>query len=996
MLDIELLDGHLNLSNAELHAAIGLMAKLLLKILIGSFFLLPFSLLKAQVVDPNIQWNVMKLPHFDLIYDARHQDLANLYADRLEDNRKILANHFTQLPDRVSVVLNDRTDLTNGYATPIPYRTIMLFPVLPNPLETISEYGDWARELTMHEYTHILSFEARRGLVTPLYYAFGSIITPNMLLPRWFLEGIAVDLETRTSNKGRLRSAFQDASVRAYVLENKLKDVTLAEIAETAIHTWPQGGRPYLFGSLMWSEMIHSHGTQLINQLHWRYGGRFPFFIEGPVWDYTQRSYEGHFQQMKLSLVEKVEAQLQKLKSVPLSAGPELVIKGGVENFSPRISPDGLKMILISKDDTNKRSVQILKRKSTDIPFDGRQVWDEIDQDINESLPGVSPAPRRGLELDGPPGGTIVRIEWSADSQKFIFDKLDEIDRFKDSADLYLYDLKNKKSTQITNGARAREASLSPDAKWAAFVQLQAGNTALALLDIETKKIQVLYQPELQTRISSPSFLSQDDLIFSMRKNGKENLYRLRIKAAHPELVLEDYPEAHFPEVTAQGLTFISSKNGTENLYLASSDLKSAKALTQTGTFVSGGTFDPSRKEIYVSELTTRGFQIRRFPAKTMGALPEIKPLLADRYPQQPAQEISSVEKPAPEEYSAWKYMLPHYWLPNIYVYEGGSLVGASTSSADPLSKHSYSLSAAYDSKPNEPALNFLYVNNQTRAIVAAQAFDFYQNVVNTASRFHFQDGKITSAWQMLGWNKDLYVGGGWAYSGRTFSNFAGYQNGPTLFATYSDTSQSGAQISPESGQSLRLEVTSYLKGDRQTEEFQRYNLFAEKYFAKWLPKHHAVQFRIQSQYISQSVNAGNYAFTLPFNPFGSLPSGLFVLRGYRSGSLLGKTLTNAGVEYRLPLSYVYRGAGTTPFFLRRLHAALLAEAAVVDGFAFNPQTSAYEAVPNNKIFNSSGIELKADVTLGFSFPLTVVAGFYWAHDPRFREVNQQFVIGIQ
>lgn len=40
----------------------------------------------------------------------------------------------------------------------------------------------------------------------------GSIVAPTLLLPRWWHEGIAVEMETRFSNFGRLRSTYQDAS----------------------------------------------------------------------------------------------------------------------------------------------------------------------------------------------------------------------------------------------------------------------------------------------------------------------------------------------------------------------------------------------------------------------------------------------------------------------------------------------------------------------------------------------------------------------------------------------------------------------------------------------------------------------------------------------------------------------------------------------------------------------------------------------------------------
>ena len=320
-----------SLSNPQRHAAIGLMLNT--KNLFSFFLILfGFSTAFAQV-SPDIEWKVLKLRHFDLIYDAKHQELANLYADRLEDNLNYLSKYFTAIPEKTTVILNDRTDLTNGYATPLPYRTMMLYPVLPGPSETISEYGDWARELTMHEMTHILSFEPRRGAIKGLYYIFGNIITPTLLLPRWWMEGIAVDLETRTSEKGRLRSVYQDAQVRSYFLNNKLQSLSLSEINETSIYTWPQGGRPYLFGSLMWSEMIALHGDKSIQQLHESYGGRVPYFLGGPIEDLTGDSYSGLFRNVKKDVSQKASAQLEILSQQEFSKGAPLEIKNSEESF---------------------------------------------------------------------------------------------------------------------------------------------------------------------------------------------------------------------------------------------------------------------------------------------------------------------------------------------------------------------------------------------------------------------------------------------------------------------------------------------------------------------------------------------------------------------------------------------------------------------------------------------------------------------------------------
>src|SRR6185312_11022489 len=212
---------------------------------------------------------------------------------------------------------------------------IMVYPVLPPTLTTISDYGDWARELTMHESTHILSFEPRRGLVKGLYYTFGSLITPNILLPRWYLEGIAVEMETRFSRHGRLRSPYQDGSVRAYVNDDRLSEIQLGEINEVGIETWPQGARPYLFGSMMWSEMIAKYGEKLIWDLHDRYGGRVPFMLNGPLEDLTSENYLQMFGMMMTDADSRARQQLAELKKVPPPPSETLQIENSLETFLP-------------------------------------------------------------------------------------------------------------------------------------------------------------------------------------------------------------------------------------------------------------------------------------------------------------------------------------------------------------------------------------------------------------------------------------------------------------------------------------------------------------------------------------------------------------------------------------------------------------------------------------------------------------------------------------
>lgn len=972
------------------------MKKHLTNLFANSFvaFLLTFTLISTAInganasVDPSIEWKVMKLPHFNLIYDAKHQELAELYAARLENNRSVLAQYFSLFPDKITVVLNDQTDLTNGYATPIPYDLMMLYPVLPGPAETIGEYGDWSRELTMHEYTHILSFQSNRSFIKALRYVFGSIINPNILLPRWWLEGIAVDMETRNSDFGRLRSTYQDGAIRSYLVSNSLKDVGIDEINETSIHTWPQGMRPYLFGSLLWNYMISkAKNKDLVKDLHYSYGGRVPYFINAPVIEMLGDDYYYLFEDMKIDLAKRASAQIESLKKVPTPTTTQVPLKG-LESISPVISPDGTKMVYMSKDDANKRSIKILERPNLETPFDKSFESNTIRQKLHEDLKEQNPIPH-----DGPPGDTVQRLAWFPDSKRFVYDRLYERNRFHEVSDLYLYDTEKEKVEQLTFGLRAREAAVSPDSKKIVFVKLEAGQTSLGLYDLEKKSVEIIYNPGLQKRVSFPVFVSSDEVLFSLRDN-QDQVWKINLATKNKEQIFTQYRDVKFLTNTAAGLIFVSNKNGVNNLYL-STNLKDARPLTNSLTSVGISSYDIGLKEFYVTELTSHGQQIFRLKDSNLpNELTSVQPLLADRFSKADTA-VPALSTPPPENYSSLPYLLPRYWFPSFVATQDGTYFGIGTSSQDPLGKHAYSVQAGYDSGTERGNYSLLYSNSSFEPILSVMAFDLTTNLPYVDYKYINRQYDVQSLWQLPSLSTDLYAGVGWSWLSRDLPTRDADSNGPFIAINYFDATQSGAQISPESGQGLMLKVTDYLsQGTR--EDFNQYRLLAQKFFSKWLPTHHVLYAKIQGQYIDENVTLPNYESTLNYNLYPNLPNQFFVMRGFVDGQFLAKSLANYTLEYRFPIAYPYAGSGTNAFFLKKLHGAVVADGIQLDGFSYDVDREAYFAVPKWRSLWSAGAELKADLTLGYVIPLTFYVGYYLPLQKEFRNNPSQFALGIQ
>ena len=390
-------------------------------------------------VDPKIQWETFTSPHFEIIYDARQYQTARNYALRLELNYKLLSSYFSESPKKTIVVLNDNTDLANGYATSIPYPHIMVYPVLPTSHDSISEYSDWPQELTLHEYTHILNFEPAHGFFKILRYAMGSIITPTMLLPRWWHEGIAVEMETRYSSHGRLRSLYQDATLRALAKDEKFNIYSVADINETDLDSWPRGSRPYLFGSILLSEILNqenSKGNNIGENLLQNYSSRIPYLINGPVNDQLGKDFQTLFAQTIEETKVKLQAQLNKIHEAPTSIhtimAPDLL-----ESHSPQISPNGRFLTFVGKNKWGKSLIQIYDRHEEGRAFDFRK-------DILSDFVSLDKT-NGNINKDAPPVGNINRIAWYPDSSGFIFDQVKNIDAYSNYSDLFSYDLNTKK-----------------------------------------------------------------------------------------------------------------------------------------------------------------------------------------------------------------------------------------------------------------------------------------------------------------------------------------------------------------------------------------------------------------------------------------------------------------------------------------------------------------------------------------------------------------------
>src|SRR6185295_3009623 len=200
----------------------------------------------ATRFDPALRFRALSTAHFIIYFHQGEDRLARRLAAIAEETWRTLRQPLGIAPPRrTHVVLADQTDVANGYATPLPYDTIVIYTVVSSGADF--NFDDWLRLVFTHEFTHIVHLDRSEGWARVLRSIFGrtSIAFPNLFLPAWQIEGLATYEESAITGTGRLHAgdfrAIVDEAARARALEP-------LDRTNGGLTDWPDGAAPYAYG----------------------------------------------------------------------------------------------------------------------------------------------------------------------------------------------------------------------------------------------------------------------------------------------------------------------------------------------------------------------------------------------------------------------------------------------------------------------------------------------------------------------------------------------------------------------------------------------------------------------------------------------------------------------------------------------------------------------------------------------------------------------------
>ncbi len=911
-------------------------------------------------------WYTIESKNFRLHYHNGEFELAKQTLNIAERvHNKLSAWIKWQPEDKTELLLSDEYDTSNGAATPFPSNRSFLYVTPPDSISSLEDHAGWLETLIIHEYLHILHLDKSINSATIWRTIFGRSplflfnTFPAASLPGWGIEGLATYKETdKKRGIGRGQSSYFDMLMRLEVA-NGIKPV---HQVNQPISSWPMGTTSYLYGVNYYQFIEKQYGATTINKLIDDYSGEFfPFRINNNTEEVVNKNLVVLWTEFEDYLAKKHRPKIEAIKSKGIRAGKQLTNNGYFDE-SLRSLPDG-RSFFVSYD--AQRNTALMQRDKTTIKKLLR-VESGTRLDVHET------------------SGLLLAQPTLCDNSQYFYD-------------LYHVDINSGDINRLTNCARYRMASWSPDGSQIIAVYNHLGKNELHLLDKTGKKLKTLWQGKQWQVVSyfdwSPDGTSLVAAIY--RKKSGWNLEQFNINESRWQLLTNDNEIQNYPIYSLDGKSIIYSAehDGVYNIFELTLNTKQLTQLTN----VMGAAFYPAVNA--EGDLLYIGHNSDGMDLYNISSTEQLKSNVKNNTKNKnkttgvALQQAPEVNVSDPEDYSPWSTLRPRWWMPILAFGNDSSLVGLTTSSFDILSRHNYIASFIYDFE-NEVALgsldyiydryypilklhydrslDILYDSNDkfARAKVSDETqAEIVLPFLSLRDRFtiHFGVGRETTS--------DARVAEGIPVAKEFQNAFYG------ISALYNNATRHARSISRNEGREITLTFEdsdsfdkSFYKGSIQSLDWREY-----------IPLGGAHVFALRAVFGRGDKNSkpfqlggsANTTFspavlggTLQDSPFNRRK---YKLRGYSNGlnSLIGNNINVLSTEYRFPIFKLERSYMTPPVGIHEFYGAVF----------YDTGTAWYDSTINEKYYSGAGAELTVASNFFFHNRLNIVFGYAHGFD---------------
>lgn len=923
----------------------------------------------APRVDPRLVFRVTRTAHFIIYFHAGEEELASRLAPIAEAEWVAMPERLGLTPPALThVILADQADSANGWARTLPINTILLQASVPAGDELIGRSTDWLRVLFAHEFTHVVHLDRSEGWARLARHLLGRspIAMPNVFLPEWMIEGLAVYAESAATGEGRLGAGdFRSLETEA-ARAGRFPGLDRVNGGLTA---WPGGEAPYAFGAGFHDFLVGRADPVSLGEVARRTAGRVPFFGGHAFQEVFGDSLGALWHEYE----RRVDARVTDDPREPVRR----LTRRGFTAVAPRFLPA----------DCHACAPEVLYSRQTPHEFPSLETV---------GLNGGEPRP-----LAARYGGRTVGVSGAW----IVFDQ----QRLRRNVGLYgdLYALYRPTGRQyaLTAEGRYADPDVAPDGQAVACVREHDGRRDLVVLPLRGGEATMSTAGPPRLHVGTPRVLvSEPGTTFSAPRwspDGRRIASERHRAGYWPELVVVDVSSGEIVMVAAiggarvvtptwrpDGAAIVAAVDVAQGPFDLWEFTIATRGTARRLTAIPGGALWPDvsadGSQILFIGADGEGRDVYVAPYAPLSETITVDPEAASVVRTSAVRSAPSVPAAPPAEsrpYRPAPTLLPTSWLPTIDDDGRRTRIGAVLSGSDVLAYHRYDAAAGWvvsapggESAGARPDWRFEYAYERWRPSWYATAsserrFVTRDTVTEARRRDEVEAGVIVP---VLGVYASHYAGGALTYGKEQVIDAAAAGSRWTRLAArggwaLSTTHQYGCSVSHEGGLQVNVVAETAKSGFQQ---LQTTSVAGEvRRYAPGLAAHHVAAFRLAAGVASRAGNPDEWFYlggsgsapdvaTLDPRPFG-------LLRAYPVDRFSGARMAVANVDYRWPLAWFEHGTGTWPFFVRGLQAAVFADT----GHAWTTRFRVGE------IKGSAGAELGTSLVLGYSVPLTVSVG---------------------
>jgi hypothetical protein len=912
----------------------------------------------ATRYDPRLRFRTITTPRFLIHYHQGEEAEARRLARIAEAVAARIDAELGPPDERVHVILVDQTDLSNGWATPVPHNVIEIAAAAPPGESMIGNTDDWLRLVFTHEYTHIVHLSRKGGWIGGLRRVFGRqpLLYPNIFQPLWQIEGIATYAESAHTGQGRVPAGDFRMILERAAASDRFERL---DRANGGLVDWPSGHTPYLYGAYFHQFLADRYGAESLRRLTDDTARRLP---------YTGfRAYKKVFGKSLGTLWTEFEADARRTATEPSMSATRLTHHGftvggpryALDNrvFYSVVNPHGFPALMELAPDRREPRRVAERYLGNRIAFAGViLVFDQIEYVRNVGLQSDLYA----LLVDRPDVWRLTRGARAGDPDvspdgRTIVCTIQESDR-RSLATMALPAERGVPGVPVPLISEVatdfNSPRWSPDGRWIAAERRRLGGTSeIVLVDAQNATVRALPIPD--ARNVSPAWMPDGARLLFASAPDREpfRIHAIDISTGALTTLADTGPSAHSPDVSRNGdIVFVGYTRDGYDLFSLRAD--SARWLEVAGIDA-----------------------VRLKPDATA-------PDTANRDATQP---VAAKAPPAPAHpdrpYSPLRTLAPRFWSPVIESDGADLVLGAATAGVDVLGRHGYAVSAGWSTTRGRPDWWMGYAYDRWWPTLFAAASDDTDSWLDGEIRTREVNAGALVPFRRVRWTQTAVA----AFNAST-DLFDCTECGPGVAGrvarrslragwTFDSARSYGYSISDVDGTAMSFSLESTLRGLGADGSGGAAVLDARHYLAA-APRHAVVALRVAGAGtwgdadVRRIFSAAGFGPQLSGVTFGTDAIGL--LRGFGEASTAGFHALVANIDYRLPILRVQRGAGTLPVFLRTIHAAAFLDA----GDAWTRRFDLTE------LKLAAGVELSFDTIIGYALPVTFSAGGAWRRDP--------------